>query len=325
MPHAGLPQTPGEHERVGGYEFGMDLPDPVDEATALAHVLLSCDRRAGDDAAVLLVGGGSTCVSVDSTIEGVHAPATTSVEVLGRRATARAASDLAAMGAAPLAMTCAVHVPTGRWADAVDAVRGVAARGRDQGLPLVGGDLSSTPAAALALVVTVLGRRGSARAGGYVSRSCAHAGDVVVVTGAIGAAGRALALGSDELPEPPDRLRAGMALARCASAMTDVTDGLVADVGHLASASGVAIRLDLDRVPVAPGVDDPVSACTSGDDYELVACLPPARLDAARRLLAAADPGASLTVVGSVAGGPAAVSCTLRGRPVDRPGGFVHD
>lgn len=302
----------------------MELPHPVDEATALVHVLRLCDRRAGDDAAVLLVGGGSTCVSVDSTIEGVHAPASTPIEALGRRAAARAASDLAAMGAAPLAMTCAVHVPAGRWADAVDAVRGVAARGRDQGLPLVGGDLSSTPGAALALVVTVLGRRGAARAGGYVGRSGARPGDALVVSGPVGAVGHALALAAPELPEPVDRLRAGMALARCASAMTDVTDGLVADVGHLAAASGVTMRLELELVPLAAGVGDPVEACVAGDDYELVACLAPTEVDTARRLLAVADPEASLAVIGSIAEGPAAVSCTLRGRPVDLPDCFVH-
>lgn len=302
----------------------MDLPPPVDEATALAHVLRLCDRRAGDDAAVLLVGGASTCVSVDSTIEGLHAPTTTCPRALGLRAVARAASDLAAMGAAPLAMTCAVHVPRGRWGDAVEAVSGVAARGREQRLPLVGGDLSGAASDALAIVVTVLGRRGAARACGYVPRTGARVGDVVVVTGSVGAAGAALQRGEPELPEPPDRLRVGAALARVATAMTDVSDGLLADVQHVARASGVSIRIELDRVPLAAGVTDAPFASRAGDDYELVACVPSSRLDEARALVMAADPRCALTAIGTVADGPPGVVATLGTRAVDDGGGFLH-
>lgn len=302
----------------------MDLPPPVDEATALAHVLALCDARSGDDAAVLLVGGSSTCVSVDSTIEGVHAPAATDAHALGRRAAARAASDLAAMGAAPLAMTCALHVPRHRWQHAVDAVAGVAARGVEQGLPLVGGDLAATGSDALAIVVTVLGRRGAARGTGYVPRTGARVGDVVVVTGCIGAAGAALERREQVLPEPPDRLRVGTALARVASAMTDVSDGLIADLRHVASASGVAITVELDRVPLAPGADDALAASRAGDDYELVACLSPSRLDEARMLVTAADPSCALTSVGTVADGGPGVTATSGGRPVDGRGGFLH-
>jgi thiamine-monophosphate kinase len=295
----------------------------TDEAAAVEAVLAITGSANGDDCAVLHVGGASACTSVDSTIAGVHAPLGTDPRALGRRAAARAASDLAAMGAAPLAMTCAVHVPEGRWGDAVAAVEGVAARGREQGLPLVGGDLAATPGP-LALVVTVLGRRGAPRAAtsGYATRAGARAGDLVVVTGVLGRSAAAAASGA-AAPEPPDRLRAGRVLARVAHAMIDVSDGIARDAVALARASGRDLVLDLGSLPCAAGIT-PELAATHGDDYELLACVPPHAVAALRALLDRIAPALGLTEVGVVVEGGGEARFERDGAAVDLPRGFVH-
>ena len=302
----------------------MVEPMPHDEASALRRILELCDPAAGDDAAVLATGADGLCISTDPTIRGVHAPAAIPAHALGRRAAARAASDLAAMGALPRAMTCAVLVPDDGWADAVAAIEGVVERGSQLQLPLVGGDLCRTDGS-LGLVVTVLGRRGSTRAGrsAFVLRAGARIGDLLVVTGALGAAARAIDQQATDLPEPPDRLRAGTALARHVSAMVDVSDGVVRDAGNIASASRVMIDLDIDALPVVDGVDR-LRAASFGDDYELLATIPPERLDAARRTLEQADPQLRLTIVGRVVDAGSVVRCFDAGRAIEPPSGFLH-
>jgi thiamine-monophosphate kinase len=284
-----------------------------DETAAVAHVLALTGRVNGDDAAVLRIGGGATCISTDSTIAGVHAPLDTPPHALGRRAAARAISDMAAMGAAPFAITCAVHVPDDGWDDAVAAVDGVRERAAEQGAELVGGDFARTHARDLALVVTVLGRRAGTRASAFVRRSGLRAGDQLCVTGQVGAAG-----------EPPDRVRAGIALAPFARAMIDMSDGLARDAGHLAVASGVGIEIDLDLLPLAAGVDDPHAAATRGDDHELLLGIAPARLEAAAASLYAACPELPLTTIGVASDGPTEVRFLRARARVKLDGGFQH-
>ncbi|MCW2920520.1 MAG: thiamine-monophosphate kinase [Thermoleophilia bacterium] len=296
-----------------------------DEASAVARILELTDGGNGDDAAILRPGASPVCVSTDSTIAGVHAPAGTSPHALGRRAAARALSDLAAMGAAPLAMTCAVHVPAGGWGDAVALVEGVVERGERQRAPLVGGDLCRTAGSALAATVTVIGRRAGARRDGFVSRAGARARDELFVTGALGAASAALARGDAALPEPPDRIRAGIALAPFAAAMIDLSDGLARDVRTLARCSRVDARVDLDRVPLAPDVTDPVAAATGGDDYELLLAISPERVAAARAALAAVDSTVSLTCIGRVVDGTGVATFTRGGADIAVSAGFTHE
>ncbi len=295
-----------------------------DEPSALARILELTGRANGDDAAVLRAGSSPVCVSTDSTVAGVHAPVGTPPHALGRRAAARALSDLAAMGAAPLGMTCAVHVPEGAWGEAVHLVEGIIERGDEQRAELVGGDLCRTPATALAVTVTVFGRRSGARHDGFVTRAGARASHDLYVTGAIGAATAALRGGARELPEPPDRIRAGIALAPFASAMLDLSDGIGRDARTLAAASRVHAAIELELVPLAPGVDDPVAAVEGGDDYELLLAIPPARVDAARHALAAVDSKLVLTRIGSCADGPVGASFTRGGVAVEVTGGFTH-
>ncbi len=281
-----------------------------DEADAVAALLALTDPANGDDAAILRAPEGAICVSTDSTIVGVHVPPNATPDQLGRHAVARAASDLAAMGATPVAMTCAIQVPPGEWVAAVDAARAAAQRGCEQRLPLVGGDLTATPGP-MALTITVIG----ASSGTLVTRAGAHAGDVIAVTGSLGRAARAHAAGAP-VPEPPDRRADGMCLAHDAHAMIDLSDGLARDAGHVARASGVDLAIDLDLVPICDGVDV-VHAVEWGDDYELLVCLP-------RQSFDTIAPRIGLTSIGQVVEGTGEVRFERAGARVEIADGHVH-
>jgi thiamine-monophosphate kinase len=135
----------------------------------------------------------------------------------------------------------------------------------EAGVPVLGGDTSA--AESLVLSVTALGR--SERVPG---RGGAQPGDVLVVTGPLGAAGAAFR--QQRYARPPIRLDEGRRLAATAHAMLDLSDGLARDAGHIAARSGCRLAIDLDRVPLAPGatVDD----LGFGEDYELLAAVPDA-------------------------------------------------
>lgn len=301
----------------------MGPSNSFDEPSAIARILELTGAVNGDDAAILRPGASPVCVSTDSTVAGTHAPRGTPPHALGRRAAARALSDLAAMGATPFAMTCAVLVPERGWSDAVALVEGVVERGSEQDAPLVGGDLCRTSSDAIAATVTVIGRRSGARRDAFVPRAGARAGDELFVTGALGAATAALMRGDDVLPEPPDRIRAGIALAPFATAMIDLSDGLSRDVRNLARRSRIDARIELDRVPLQPEIDVR-AAVLGGDDYELLVALAPHRVGDARIALRLVDPALSLTRIGTVADGSGVATFTDAGVVVDLPDGFTH-
>lgn len=305
----------------------FEQPQRPGEDRVAARILAASASGNGDDTATLAVPGARVCVSTDSTVAGVHAPRTTSPHALGRRAAARALSDLAACAARPIGLTCAVLVPPDSWDFVEDALAGVRERALEQGCDLVGGDLASAHPlsdrldAPLALVVTVLGVPAGAR-GRPLLRSGARQHDLVCVTGQLGAAGHALRAGDPVLPEPPDRIAAGLALGPHATAAIDLSDGIARDASHLAAASRLALDLDLGALPLAPGVTDRAQAATDGDDYELLVTIPPDRLARARDQLDAL--GVALTTIGRVTPGPAGVHWALDGRPVHVGPGFTH-
>jgi thiamine-monophosphate kinase len=302
----------------------------MDEHAAIrairAHDLPGSDAmRNGDDATPVLVPGGRTCVSTDTTIAGVHVPDGTAPHTLGRRAAARALSDLAAMAAAPIGLTCAVILGSEEsWQDAVDALEGVRARGHEQGAPLLGGDLARAPSgsAPLSLVITVLGRPAGSR-GTWTSRGGMQPGDRIAVTGVLGAAGEALRTHALELPEPPDRIPLAIALAPFVHAAIDISDGVATDLLHLVEESSCGARVDLDRLPCATGVDDPICAATDGDDYELLLAIPERHAGAAELAAHAAAPGVPLTWVGA-ATEAAGAAFHRSGAPVVGIRGFRH-
>lgn len=272
----------------------------------------------GDDAGAVRVPGGETLyASTDVSVENVHFRAEwISPDAIGYRAAMAALSDLAAMAATPRAMLVTLVLPDA-WRNETDAIAGGLARAaRDLSAPIVGGDVSRGDA--LAVSVTVLGS--TARP---LLRSGAKPRDSVWVTGRLGGPGLALdalrrGLQPDRLhmqrfAAPRARIREALWLeAHGASAAVDISDGLAADLGHLAAASGVQVVLDLDRVPVVNGASPEVAAA-SGEEYELAVAVPHA-LDAAAFESAF---GLPLTCVGTV---DAVHSAGAGGASVGAPG-----
>jgi len=244
-------------------------------------------RGSGDDAAVVRAGELAV-TSVDAVVDGVHFErATHSPADIGHKALATALSDLAAMGAEPGEAYVALGVPADFGeADALALVEAMHALALRTGTTIAGGDVTAAPT--LFATVTVTGW--AAASDPLPGRDGARAGDRVGVTGELGGAGMGLALlrgAPAELdahvraalvrrhlrPEP--RIASGRALARAGvSAMIDVSDGIATDARHIATASGVALEIDLEKLPLADGVTDPRLAATAGDDYELLFTAP---------------------------------------------------
>jgi thiamine-monophosphate kinase len=298
----------------------------------------------GDDAAV--VRARPVCViSVDAMVEGTHFRLqdgwATPAEV-GRRALAGALSDLAAMGAEPGEACLVLGLPRGLTEkQALELVRGANALAARTGTTIVGGDVVAAPA--LTVSVTALGWAESEDE--LVGRDGALPGDLVGVTGRLGAAGAALAmmegrvqhaLGGVALArarDPSPRLREGRALAAAGvHAMIDLSDGLATDAGHIGRASGVQLRVDLEALPLETGVAEICAelgvapwriAAAAGEDYELCLCVSPENRARVERAVAA-DGGVGVTWIGRVREGPPGVSLLgERGAEV-RLSGFEH-
>ncbi len=293
----------------------------------------------GDDAAVTLPGG-ATATSVDAIVDGVHfhRDRCTPAQV-GHKALATALSDLAAMGADPGEAYVALGIPSGMSEDeCMELLDGVVAVAVGTGTTLAGGDVTRAPV--LTVVTTVVGHAATAEQ--FVTRAGAQPGDSLVLTGEIGAAAAGLLLlehpelasavsaeiGDDlraRQLEPRPRLNAGRALARAgATAMIDLSDGLGADAGHIAAESGVGLQIDSAAVPLAKGVAevaaaanlDPLAmAAGGGEDYELLAAIPPGRTPRATATETA------LTVVGEVVEGER-VEIRRPDGPALEPSGF---
>ena len=211
-----------------------------------------------DDAAEL---GDGFVVTQDALVEGVHFRLDwTTYRERGFRAAAVNLSDLAAAGAEPVALLVTLAAPAETEdADVLELYAGL----NEPGVPVAGGDTTSAPQLTLAVTAVGRSRRVPGRAG-------ARPGDLVVVSGPLGAAGAALR--EQRHARPPLRLDEGRSLAAVADALTDISDGLAVDAGHLAARSGCRIELDLERVPLAPGAT--VEDLGFGEDYELLAATP---------------------------------------------------
>jgi thiamine-monophosphate kinase len=271
----------------------------------------------GDDAATWPPDAGSIEVATtDMLVEGVHFRLDwTSPEDLGWKALAVSLSDLAAMGAAPGRALVSIAVDAARQGLVLDVARGLQSLAARTGTWIVGGDTVRSPGP-LVVNVALVGRADPAR---LLRRDAARTGDLVAVTGVLGAASAALALLS-ETSEPPDlvaapllaalhrplaRLGAGQRLAsggvRCA---IDISDGLASEALHLARASGVGIEIDVAAVPLAPTAVQLLGArrsrelaLTGGENYELLFTFDP-RLRAELATALAIDGG--MTVIGEV-------------------------
>jgi thiamine-monophosphate kinase len=237
---------------------------------------------------------GGLVVTQDALVEGVHFRLDLLTwQELGYRAAAVNLSDLAASGAEPEGLVVALALPAETELDDVLALyEGL----NEPGIPVIGGDTSRSESVMLS--VTALGR--SERVPG---RAGARAGDTLVVTGPLGAAGAAFR--DKRLVPPPLRLAEGRELARDAHAMLDISDGLAVDLGHIAARSGVRCVVELERVPLADGAK--LEDLAFGEDYEL---------------LAAVEDSGRFTEIGRCEVGDGVV-LLLGGEPVDI-GGWDH-
>ncbi len=299
----------------------------------------------GDDAAIT-VPGGATATSVDALVEGVHFRRELATPAqIGHKALATALSDLAAMGAEPGEAYVALGIPIDLGEEAcVELLDGMLALAASTGTDIAGGDL--TRAKELFLAISVVGHASDPDA--FVHRGGAQPGDLLVLTGEIGgaAAGRELleerrlaaALDHDTAEamrarqlEPRPRLGAGRALAAAgATAMIDVSDGLGGDAGHLAESSGVGVRIEAESLPLAAGVTEVAKAAgrdpyafgaSGGEDYELLASIPPERVSEARDRVQEAEKGIALTEIGTIGAG-SGVEIRLPGGRLLEPAGF---
>jgi len=331
----------------------MELSE--DDLIATIRTLLSGEQPdvvvgPGDDAAVVRTGSGQQVLTTDMLIEGVHFELDSiSARDLGAKSIVVNVSDLAAMAASPrYALVSIGLTPEVRAAWVVELYSGMREACGEYALTLVGGDTNR--AERVVVSVTVVGE---VAPGGAVTRSGAQPGDVIVVTGSLGAAAGGLALvrmpasaaaralsapwGRDlleALSRPVARVGEGQTLAQCGvTAMMDLSDGLAKDLSRLCAESGVGARVELTRVPIAEalrqgastlGVDALELAIGGGEDYELLATLDVTDLEHARAELDERF-GVTLTDVGVIIedGGPTAVDARGRAAPLE-PKGWDH-
>lgn len=284
----------------------------------------------GDDCALLSVPEGQQlAVSMDTLVADVHFPADADPELIAERALRVNLSDLAAMGATPLWFTLGLTLPSSDadWLESFS--RGLFAAANEFDCTLVGGDTTRGP---LSITLQV---HGSVDAHLALRRSGAGIGDLVCVTGCLGDGAAALALIQDRLRaeddvsdyllerfyRPRPQLAEGQLLLDIASAALDISDGLVADLGHICQRSGVGAVIDIDRLPLSVALKTSVEhdsamtwALAGGDDYQLCFTVPQAKLAAFQLLIDSNQLQAS--VIGEVVEG-SAIICRENGVEVN--------
>lgn len=303
----------------------------------------------GDDAALLQVPSGhELAVTADTLNAGVHFPVDAAPADIGWKALAVNLSDLASMGARPAWCTLSLSLPADdpAWLDAF--LDGFLELADAHAVALVGGDTTRGP---LSIAVTAMGW---VRAGAALRRDGARAGDDVWVTGHLGDAAAALALDGHvpapvagavlpvaeagdaaalrgRLARPTPRIGAGRGLVGLAHACVDVSDGVLADLGHVCRRSGVGAEIEVARLPASAALarvfaDDGLRMALQaggGDDYELCFTAAPDRRDAVLQALGQA--GVAGTRIGRIVPGSGVRARSADGRPWHPPrSGYVH-
>jgi len=277
----------------------------------------------GDDAALLAPPPGlQLVVTADTLNAGIHFPHDSAPADIGWKSLAVNLSDLAAMGAAPAWCTLSLSLPQSdaTWIDGfLDGFLDLAER---HGIALVGGDTTRGP---LSISVTAMGL---VEPGRDLRRDGARVGDDVWVTGTLGDAAGGLARLSGEtvpalrarLDRPSPRVDAGRALRGIATACVDVSDGLLADLGHIASRSGVGAQVAVDALPMSEALRAAFDEATrtalqasGGDDYELCFSAPADARDRVEAL--SSQLGLQITRIGRMAAGEGVQAVRADGRP----------
>lgn len=294
----------------------------------------------GDDAALLQPPPGeSLAVSVDTLVSGVHFPEDAPAEDIAQRALRVNLSDLAAMGAQPLWFTLALSLPEVSEPWLRDFSRGLFEAAAQYGCSLVGGDTTAGP---LTVTIQVMGAVKPSEA---LRRDGAQAGDYVLVTHSLGDSAAGLSVLQNRLDQPLDarasaylreryyrpepRLAEGRALRGLASAALDISDGLLADLGHICRASDLGAELYLDDLPLSAALQGLADrdqalewALSGGDDYELCFTVPEALMPELGMLIVSGQLQA--TVVGQMRPG-SGVQCQYRGQPYQpKNSGYTH-
>ena len=281
-------------------------------------------QRIGDDAAIVDVPAGERLVATtDTSVEGVHFRREWLNHFeIGYRATAASLSDLAAMAARPIGVLIALTLPEVDRAEARELATGIREGAAASMCPIIGGDLSAGKD--LSLTITALGS--VARP---IPRAGAKVGERVYVTGILGgpaAAVRAWKAGIEpterdraRFAHPIPRIEAAMGLAvRGATSAIDISDGLAADLAHVAAASNVRIEVDADRIPRFDDISA-IEAASAGEEYEIVVTAP--GIDVRRF---SEEFGLELTEIGRVVAGPPGVELRQGGERVTAPAGYDH-
>ncbi|HEV2560700.1 MAG TPA: thiamine-phosphate kinase [Rhizomicrobium sp.] len=328
--------TNSSSERPGEFELIAQLFAPL--ATAAGAFGLT------DDVALIAPPPGKELVlKTDAIVEGVHFHASDPAESVAKKALRVNLSDLAAKGAEPAGYLLTLNLPKSASMEWLEGfARGLAADQKEFGILLFGGDTTATPGP-LSISVSMFGW---IAAGAMTKRAGAKPGDLVFVSGSIGDAGGGLAVLRGEghalsaatretlieryrIPQP--RLALGQALRGIASASLDVSDGLLADLGHISDVSKVRIVVEAARVPLSKALqalwghsnEAIARAASAGDDYEIAFTAPLEKREAV--LAAARASGTSVTEIGRVEAGEGIVLLDSGGGhiPVARPG-FTH-
>lgn len=243
----------------------------------------------GDDAAVMqLANNEQLVITTDTLVAGVHFPETTAPYDIGYKLLAVNLSDLAAMGATPRWASLALTLPESDENWLAQFVAGFFELAQRYNVALVGGDTTRGP---LTLSVSL---QGSVVAGQCLRRQGAQIGDAILVSGYLGDAGMALQqlLAGQRvetqclarLNRPTPRVELGLSLQGVATAAIDISDGLLADLGHILTASQLGAVIDLENLPLSSTVSAQVNnsdwslPLTAGDDYELCFTVPESRL-----------------------------------------------
>lgn len=294
----------------------------------------------GDDCAILsLPEGKQLAMSMDVLVADVHFPLNADPALIAQRALAVNLSDLAAMGAEPLAFTLGLSMPEADESWLAGFSEGLTLSAQKYCCPLIGGDMTRGP---LSITIQVHGLVTATKA---IRRNGASPGDKIYVTGSLGKAGLALKVLDNTLEniteaasrtlirayyQPEPRISVGLASVELASAAIDISDGLLADLGHIAHQSKVGISVDLDKVPLSQTVLGLVGAnkalqyaLTAGDDYELILVVPPENAEKFESEVSNSD--ISLTCIGMVKPGTGVSCVDALGKQVAQPAkGYQH-